>query len=88
MGLFLLGEEIQLLGRRGRDSAAATGGVGGMDVLLALGAEALEEDGGRLVVRVLGDEFTAEGLGEDGALLLFQVVACGSYNTLHLLNIT
>ncbi|KYF81263.1 hypothetical protein BE11_39130 [Sorangium cellulosum] len=54
--------------RRGCGGAAATGAVGGLAVLLALGPEALEEDGGGLVVRVLGDELAAEGFGEDGAI--------------------
>ena len=59
---------VGLGGGRGCSGAAAGGGGGGLAVLLALGAEALEEDGGGLVSRVLGDEFAAEGFGEDGGV--------------------
>ena len=38
---------------------------------LALGSDASEQDGGGLVVGVLGDEFATKGFGEDGLVELF-----------------
>ncbi len=60
------------LGGSSRVGSLAAPFAGVLGLLGARGADALQEDGCRLVVRVLGDELATEGFGEVGLIEMIE----------------